>query len=211
MNFNTVYNACMSKIASMEMEGMYKSAGPNDGTQSAQVGTFNTNNTYATQLAANAQAKRKQLVQQARNTPNPKRPGVSPAERAVDTEIILDRPLRYGSDRFVNDWRLMRTAPKGSIITQAQLDAHRQRHAGYQADSLFEQGTNQYDAAQQYLIERGKENQQRYKDGTLWKNEPTKVPMPKVISKPEDIQALDYAGYTMANNNRRRNPNTGNA
>lgn len=211
MNFNTVYNACMSKIASMEMEGMYKSAGPNDGTQSAQVGTIREGNVYADQLARNAQAKREQLVQQARNTPNPKRPGTSPAERATDMEIILDRPLRYGSNRFVNDWRLRTSAPAGSVITQAQLDAHRQRQAGYQADSLFEPGTNQHDAAQQYLIERGKENQQRYKDGTLWKNEPSKVPMPKVISKPEDVQALDYTGYTMANNNRRRNPNTGNA
>lgn len=207
MNFNTVYNACMSKMASMKKEGMYKRADRTDGSQSAQIGTIREGNVYAAQLARNAQAHREQLVQQAAT--DPKRPGISPAERATDMEIILDRPLRYGSDRFVNDWRLMRTAPTGSVITQAQLDAHRNRQAGYQADMLFDSDTNQFDAAQQYLIERGRENQRRYNNGILWKNEPTKVPMPEVISNPEDVTALDHAGYSMANNNRNRNPNTG--
>ena len=88
---------------------------------------------------------------------------------------------------------------EGRPIMQKGLDINRKWQAAKGARWIFPENTRQYDAAKQYLIERGKENQKRYQDGVLWKNEPSKVPMPSVISHPLDIQRLDTQGAGMAN------------
>ena len=85
-----------------------------------------------------------------------------------------------------------------SPITNRDLNLYRAEQANMNANAIFGQGTAQAASAKDYLMQRGKENHQRFLEGTLWKNEPSKVPVPTNISNPEQLEYLEEAGKLQA-------------
>lgn len=106
---------------------------------------------------------------------------------------------KYGVSKYVGDYPINGFGPKSKPITQKYLNDNRRWQASRGASVIAPKYTKQHEAAKQYLIDRGKENQKRYQEGVLWKNEPSKVPMPSVISSPRDIELLNTMGAGVAN------------
>lgn len=175
----------MNKQAYEHMVGLCLSKRAEDMNAPAMVGNFvdpdsTVKNEYAEQLKENANKT------------------IGPELRGDGTPIEANGRTVY---KYIPGFRVSFTgngSKRGPIsIGDLRLTRLVQARAG--ADDLFDSNTVQHNDAQEYLKARGEENHQRYKDGTLWKNEPSKVPMPKTISQPDKIKQLDAVGAGMAN------------
>lgn len=103
------------------------------------------------------------------------------------------------NDAFFNYFKFL-----GNPISTKDLAHIRQRQAERNAASLFEYYTPQFESAYRHLLQRGKENEARFKSGDLYNGGPrpkSKIQLPANIKDPAKRKMLEQYGNIQANTN----------